>query len=310
MSHPKRSKWIDLESPQQPASEVAREVLTARLATVADYLPLAAECSEEAVEYVHQLRVSSRRASAAVDAFVDCLPAERARRMKRWLKRIRRSANDARDDDVLLERLRELGDTSHRAFALLIERVAEHRRGAQKPIVAIYQKARRRRFDSLVQELASAAVWPDDGPEPTFAELAAQQIETIAGQFFAAASSDVETASGLHALRIVGKRLRYSMEIFAGAFDVAFRESLYPWVEQLQERLGALNDHATAQARYQRWIAVLPPSAAAADLAALISGEWTAFETARHKFLAWWSEDRVEELRAGLEAKNGEAPLC
>ena len=75
-----------------------------------------------------------------------------------------------------LERLRELGDTSQTAFASLIERVAAHRRGAQEPIVAVYEKARRKRFDSLVQELASAAVWPDDGPEPTFAELAAQQI--------------------------------------------------------------------------------------------------------------------------------------
>ena len=58
----------------------------------------------------------------------------------------------------------------------------------------------------------------------------------------------------LHAFRIEGKQLRYAMEIFAGAFPPAFRGELYPLVEQLQERLGKINDHATAWVLFVGWL--------------------------------------------------------
>ena len=63
------SKWGKGLSPDQPTSEVARTVLDARLKTVWHWLPLAAEKSEEDVEYVHQLRVAgapSRRGPAGL----------------------------------------------------------------------------------------------------------------------------------------------------------------------------------------------------------------------------------------------------
>ena len=42
----------------------------------------------------------------------------------------------------------------------------------------------------------------------------------------------------LHELRIAGKRLRYSIELFHSAFPAALREKAYPQVEQLQSGLG------------------------------------------------------------------------
>ena len=56
----------------------------------------------------------------------------------------------------------------------------------------------------------------------------------------------------LHAFRIQGKQVRYAMEIFAGAFPPEFREQLYPIVETLQDRLGAINDHVTAQTHFSQ----------------------------------------------------------
>jgi hypothetical protein len=58
-------KWVPIVAPEEGVREVASGTLAARLATVQHYLPLAAEKSDEDVEYVHQLRVWTRRAAAA-----------------------------------------------------------------------------------------------------------------------------------------------------------------------------------------------------------------------------------------------------
>jgi CHAD domain-containing protein len=63
MSQP---KWIKGISRGQPLHKAAHRILESRLSAVSHWLPLAAEKSDEDVEYVHQLRVSSRRAVEAV----------------------------------------------------------------------------------------------------------------------------------------------------------------------------------------------------------------------------------------------------
>ena len=79
------------------------------------------------IEHVHRLRVSTRRAVAALKLYRDWLPPAKFRWVKKRLKKIRRAAGDARDLDVLAERLqRELGE---RAAALLAEIERPARRG-------------------------------------------------------------------------------------------------------------------------------------------------------------------------------------
>ena len=56
-------KWIAGLTPGMPIADAAKAVLTARFAVVRHYLPLAAEKPQEDVEYVHQLRVGTRRAA-------------------------------------------------------------------------------------------------------------------------------------------------------------------------------------------------------------------------------------------------------
>ena len=75
----------------------------------------------------------------------------------------------------------------------------------------------------------------------------------LVGAYFTAAQAEMSDAAALHAFRIQGKQVRYAMEIFAGAFDDDFRGQLYPLVVTLQERLGAVNDHVTAQSYFVAW---------------------------------------------------------
>ena len=46
----------------------------------------------EDLEYVHQLRVTTRRADAALQLFRDCMPSRRAKKMRRRLSQIRKAA--------------------------------------------------------------------------------------------------------------------------------------------------------------------------------------------------------------------------
>jgi CHAD domain-containing protein len=226
--------------------------------------------------------------------------------MKKMLRRIRRSANDARDNDVLLERLRDVvtqnsEEMRRDGLRELIRQVAEHREQVQALIVSVYAKTGRKRLAQRAAKLVDSVAWQGGGPEPTFQEFARRRMAAIAAEFFDVATDSGVTACDLHAIRIAGKRLRYAMEIFSAAFCREFRKIHYSCVEQLQKLLGALNDHTAAQARFQRIVGTLPPNAVAANLATLICNEWTAFQQGREAFVTWWSKDRVRELRAGIE---------
>ena len=59
-------------------------------------------------------------------------------------------------------------------------------------------------------------------------------------------AADLSDVANLHQMRISGKRVRYAMELLAGAFDDSFRTELYPIYAEVQELLGTINDHATA----------------------------------------------------------------
>ena len=98
-------KWISDLTRETPIADAARRVLSVRLEVVRDYLRLATREPDKDVEHVHQLRVGTRRAGAALNIFSLCLPEKVYRNARRYLRRIRRAAGQARDWDVFLEEL-------------------------------------------------------------------------------------------------------------------------------------------------------------------------------------------------------------
>src|SRR5712692_8244692 len=93
-------KWISDLKASTPLVDAARRVLTIRLEVVRDYLGLALREADKDPEYVHQLRVGTRRAGAAVEIFSLCLPDRVYTKARKQLRRIRRAAGAARDWDV------------------------------------------------------------------------------------------------------------------------------------------------------------------------------------------------------------------
>src|SRR5207244_4505302 len=72
------SKWIDGLRPEMGVSQAARKTLRRRLEAVWFLLKPAAEKADQSPEHVHQLRVSTRRAMAALEGYAELLPRAKA----------------------------------------------------------------------------------------------------------------------------------------------------------------------------------------------------------------------------------------
>lgn len=145
-------KWILNVTPEERTRDVAVHTLQTRLEAVQDYLPLAAEKAEEDIEYVHELRVWTRRAAAALEMYANFLPRRRAAWIAKQLKRLRLAANDARDCDVLAQRLAQ--DHSHPEVLRWVDEVRAQRVKAQEPIIAMHERLHRHnRFGHRIEKL-------------------------------------------------------------------------------------------------------------------------------------------------------------
>ena len=246
------SKWIEGLAPDGSVYEAARLSLEPRLKAVAHWLPKAADQAQEDVEYVHRLRVATRRATAALKLYRDWLPKRPYRWLKKRLRAIRRAAGEARDLDVLADRLeRELGDRAAR----LLAHVAEHRTAAQPAIVEVAARCCDKDLYLRKVHLLLAGIGPQGkgAAQCSFGPWARERLEEVAARTFAALPGDSDDPATLHRFRIQVEALRYVIELLGPAFGPELRELHYPVVEQLQQRLGSINDHVTGDARMRKW---------------------------------------------------------
>jgi CHAD domain-containing protein len=292
-------KWVENCDPAEFAGPFALRVLRERMESVEKSLSLAAENHADDTEHVHQLRVSCRRAMAALRAFTP-LMRSKPRKLKKWLKRIREAAGPARDVDVLLERFREGEQDEVAAYAS--ERLHKERDTVQSHLVLVADKA----LPDKLKKCASKTLKLLGGKNsPTVAEYGRQAIREAYDPFAQLADLNNPTPDDLHQLRIAGKRLRYALEIFHGIFSADMREEIYPQIEELQERLGTINDHATAQALFQSWLGEMPADGLSAAVAKRVVKEHKSLERHRDKFLEWWSTERQERIQAYFQQHLG-----
>jgi CHAD domain-containing protein len=299
------SKWIDTLAADGRVSDAARVSLEARLAAVSYWLPLAARQIDEDVEKVHQLRVATRRAIAALNLYEDWLPRRPARWLIRRLKTIRRAAGAARDLDVLADWLRqELGDGGGGPLAW----VAKERAAAQPKIMAMADRCEkdnsfRRKMNSLLADVRPRGRVAKT-QDVSFRNWAEMRLGQAAERFFAAIPNQNSDLSALHKFRIRGKQLRYALELLAPAFGPDLRELHYPVVQELQELLGRINDCVAGDARLRRWRRKTESSAEQELLGKLIERRRLQLDEAVAQYRAWWTTERAETLRQGLLAQT------
>ncbi|MFV1966479.1 MAG: CHAD domain-containing protein [Pirellulaceae bacterium] len=297
------TKWIDA-SPNELVYDVAERSIQTHLDTVHHFLPLAVQQPDDDIEYVHQIRVWSRRATSALRLYRDLLPWGKAARVKKHLSKIRRAANDARDDDVLILRLQQ--DVDDRGAARLLERVLKHRQQSQQPLLEMFERLDQgvklsRRVNRLLKSTRQRAKTDKHGTTK-FRKWARKNLRPYVEEFFHRAKADLSDCEELHQLRISGKKLRYTMELLAGAFPERFTRQLAPKVKALQDRLGEINDYATAKSRYERWIDESKKTSEADYLKGLMDEEQVLLEQRRAEFFEWFTPGRAQRLARAFDS--------
>jgi CHAD domain-containing protein len=304
-------KWISDLKATTPLTDAARHVLTVRLEVVRRYLPLALREADKDPEHVHQLRVGTRRARAALDIFACCLPKKVLKGARKHLRNIRRVAGEARDWDVFLADLtgwgREQPAEQKPGLDCLFGYVVARREAAQ---IQLEEAGKQHpfTFERFLAETVASVKKPADPRLRTLLDLALPQLKNLLQAFHEAADQSLEDYEHLHQVRILGKRLRYAMEVFADCFAPEFRKEIYPAVEQMQETLGNANDSYVACGRLETL---------AARIQAQVPPEWVRYQPAlegllnhhrsrlsreRQRFVDWWHDWRRSGGQAAFAA--------
>ncbi len=118
------SQTVDAGHEEQVV-DIALTTLDDRLKSVLKRFSQARRHGATNLERIHQLRVATRRASAAIDFYEDFITRKSANKMARCLKRIRGTAGKVRDCDLLLARFS--GEEAQAEAASFIKRVQASR---------------------------------------------------------------------------------------------------------------------------------------------------------------------------------------
>jgi CHAD domain-containing protein len=238
-----------------PLADAARRVLAVRLAVVHEALPLALRQWREDPEHVHQLRVGTRRAGAAVAIFKDFLPNKVGKALKAYLRKLRRAAGEARDWDVmgdgLLQRQQHAPARQRSGLHFLAGYAHGQRVAAQANLEAASAGAPFDFEELAAQSLAAVEAPPFKPPRRVLDDLARPWLGDMLAKFGELAAGPLAEYDQLHRVRIVGKRVRYGMEVFAPCFPSKFEDEYYPMVEEMQEILGQANDSHVAHLRLE-----------------------------------------------------------
>ncbi|HZZ72186.1 MAG TPA: CHAD domain-containing protein [Pirellulales bacterium] len=297
--------WLVEVAPEAPLCEAADAALRPRFKAVRKHFRGAVQTSDKNGDHVHQLREAVRRSLAAIHLYKDLLPKQKRRRVKRFLRELRKAAGAARDWDVFANWLAQIGLPSELEFAreLGLKHARQARRSVQPGLKRLYEATPAAELKSQMRRLRpklrrSRALSTADAPA-TFASDAARRLRENTADFFEAAAEHPRELTDLHYLRIQTKRLRYKLEMLANALPPPKLEALYALLRDLQGRLGAINDRATAAEFLQTWRVGRQPEEQALvrnleeQNSALLRTDLAAFH-------AWWTPEQQGKIHSAL----------
>lgn len=279
-----------------PVGLVAARTLRKRFDAVWNSLQAACAVPDRA-EHVHQLRVATRRALAAIEAFRGCVPGKRREWLEKRLRRLRKAAGEARDLDVLTERLEH--DASARVRARLAAMLAKQRFRSHAPIRAAMERCLDEEWDSRVESLLEHV--RSRRRQTAFKTHARRRLRSMIDAFFSKADRKIRDTDDIHSLRIEGKKLRYALEIFSCALPRQAEARCRNALEKLQATLGDFTDHAAAADRFSRWARGPDAGPHGPLLVALCEEEDRHADRARKAFCKWWNPSRRRALKRRFE---------
>jgi len=212
---------------------------------------------DDDVEDVHQMRVATRRLRAALQVVEGIYDPAQVRRFRRGLRRVAQDLGAVRDLDVFAAHVLMYRDS-----------LPQEARAQLEPLVTAIETRRSQARARLLDDLDTQRYAKFKRAFATFlttpgADLAQRDGIDVTTRVRDVAGSAIwrryeqwrahevalakPTNEQLHAARIAGKRLRYTLEFFADALGPQVERVLTPLVA-LQENLGALQDDVVARA--------------------------------------------------------------
>jgi triphosphatase len=199
-------------------------------------------------EYVHQARVALRRLRSAIKLFTPVLPQDFVAAYGETWRTLASALGDARNWDVFLE---ETLPPIRTAFPKDRNITRLHREGlrrARRARKAVTTLITLPEYPKLVTEFTAAVFALNDVLPIGLKEFAQTQLSSNAKQARKLAGRHPELQPDeRHKMRIRFKRLRYTLEFFA---PLLANKRLPPYLSalnQLQDELGLINDHVTAE---------------------------------------------------------------
>lgn len=203
------------------------------------------------IEYIHRMRVATRRLRSSLAIFRDSFPKQDYKQFLKDIRAVTKALGAARDLDVQLELLQQL----HPQFSnprlapgvnRLQLRLKQQRQEAQLQVIKAMKNLE---DDETLRRIARwAAPWLEKVESiylysPALFELAFSSIKARLQELLVFDESvRIETnVAELHAMRISAKHLRYTME----AFDSLYGDEIKPFINQtkkLQDLLGSIHD--------------------------------------------------------------------
>lgn len=290
-------KWVEGLSPEITVADAACISLQHRLQAVLDFLPLAAVRSDENLEYVHLLRVWSRRSIAAIILYKKVLPKKQSRCLRKKLKRIRDVAGDARDLDVLLAQSVAEKSRESKTFEIGVRR---RRAKAQRPIQRCCDRMHRRsRLLNLLMKILKD-ISKNGDLTPFFGNWSQDALTCVVERFHHAFPTDTNDLRAMHRFRTKVKDLRYAIELLAPAFPIELKDSVYPLIGELQDSLGTINDHAVAISRLTEWFETCSNKVHRSELKKRRAQNSEQLTLSLESFQKRWTHGVLSQLHASL----------
>ncbi len=149
---------IEGVSPEKPLEECARRIVVTRMDEMMSFKE--GSIAGEDIEFVHDIRVASRRLRAAMRNFSKCFPKKKYKKRLRAVETITSTVGGVRDMDVLIDRferdLASLNEADHAGVVRLIDQLKARREKARRPMIAMFERLDSTKFEKKFRRFFKA----------------------------------------------------------------------------------------------------------------------------------------------------------
>jgi CHAD domain-containing protein len=208
--------------------------------------------ANEDIEYVHRMRVATRRFRSAFDIFASCLPKKKRSTWETAIVHLTQALSNTRDLDVHIAMLTEFSQSLpepqyHAGISRLILRLRQEREQVQPKIVKDLNRIKKKGvLEELETTLKKLVLRQTEAPSrysPHLYQVAFKSINRCMNKLLAfdGRIQNPINIKDLHDMRLEAKSLRYTIEIFQDLYTDRLETQLSV-VENMQSQLGDIHD--------------------------------------------------------------------